>query len=156
MEILSNSSEDTLRLGGAIGRVLAFGDVVCLEGELGTGKTVVARGIARGRGHRGVVPSPTFLIIHPYQSVSFCHVDAFRLGGPEELIDAGIEEYLDGDWICAVEWAGKVRAALPSGALTVRLEFAEDENGRRITLGGGGEWQKRLECVRTEFERDAG
>ena len=156
MEVLSNSAEDTLRLGDAIGGVLALGDVVCLEGELGTGKTVVARGIARGRGHRGVVPSPTFLIIHQYQSVGFCHVDAFRLGGPEELIGAGIEEYLDGDWICVVEWAGRVRAALPSGALTVRLEFAGEEDRRRITLGGGGEWKKRLECVRTEFERDAG
>jgi len=156
LEVLSNLPEDTLRLGDVIGGIVAPGDVVFLEGELGTGKTVVARGIARGRGHRGVVPSPTFLIIHPYQSIGLCHVDAFRLGGPEELIDAGIEEYLDGDWICAVEWAGRVRAALPPGALTVRLEFAEDENQRRITLGGGGEWKKRLERVRTEFERDAG
>ena len=155
MEVLSNSSEDTLRLGGAIGGILFPGDVVCLEGELGTGKTVVARGIAGGRGHRGVVTSPTFLIIHPYPLASFCHVDAFRLEGPDELIEAGIEEYLDGEWICAVEWACRVRAALPPGALTVRLEFTEDDNRRRITLEGGGEWECRLEGVRRELERDA-
>lgn len=155
MELLSDSAEYTLRLGNALGAVLVPGDVVCLEGELGTGKTVVARGIAGGRGHREAVPSPTFLIIHTYPRVAFCHVDAFRLEGSADLIDAGIEEYLDGRWICAVEWAGRVRAALPTGALTVRLEFTPEDDHRRITVECPGEWGPKMERLRKELEPDA-
>lgn len=136
MQTTSRSPEATLELGARLARLLSPGDVVCLEGELGTGKTVLVRGIARGLGFDGPVQSPTFTIIHLYPEQRLCHVDAFRLSGPGDLIDAGIEEYLEGDWICAVEWAERVRAALPADALTARLTFGRGEEDRIIEFVG--------------------
>ncbi len=144
MELVSDSIDKTISLGMVLGRSLAAGDVVCLEGELGTGKTVMVRGIARGRGYTGVVPSPTFTIIHTYPEVRLCHADAFRLGGADELLEAGIEEYMEGDWVLAVEWADRVRDALPEDALTVRLVFGRKDNERLLTIEGSGEDGNRL------------
>lgn len=147
MELESASPGETLRMGQLLGRALAEGDVVCLEGELGTGKTVMVRGIARGRGYGGPVTSPTFTIIHCYAPARLCHVDAFRLSGPEDLIDAGIDEYLEGDWVCAVEWADRVRAAFPAEALTVRLRFGDADDARLITIEETASWAERLSGV---------
>ncbi|MCJ7745688.1 MAG: tRNA (adenosine(37)-N6)-threonylcarbamoyltransferase complex ATPase subunit type 1 TsaE [Actinobacteria bacterium] len=144
MELISDSIDKTISLGMILGRSLAPGDVVCLEGELGTGKTVMVHGIARGRGHTGTVPSPTFTIIHTYPGVRLCHADAFRLSGADELLDAGIEEYLGGDWVLAVEWADRVRDALPGDALTVHLAFGNDDNERLLTIEATGERGLRL------------
>lgn len=144
MELVSDSVDKTISLGMVLGRSLALGDVVCLEGELGTGKTVMVRGIARGRGYTGAVPSPTFTIIHTYPEVRLCHADAFRLGSADELLEAGIEEYMEGDWVLAVEWADRVRDALPEDALTVRLAFGGEDNERLLTIEGTGEHGSRL------------
>jgi tRNA threonylcarbamoyladenosine biosynthesis protein TsaE len=122
----SGSQETSAGIGAFLSSVLEPGDVLCLEGPLGTGKTVLVRGLARGRGWAGPVPSPTFTIINPYPEIGLCHVDAFRLSGADELVEAGIEEYLDGDWVCAVEWAERVRPALPARALEVSLAFGEE------------------------------
>ena len=142
----SDSEERSLSLGVAIGAALSPGDLVCLEGELGTGKTVLVRGIARGRGYHGPVTSPTFTIIHAYPEALLCHVDAFRLRSAHELLDAGIEEYLD-DWTCAVEWALNVRGALPSEVLEVALEFGDGEDERLIVLEGTGRYERLVGLV---------
>jgi tRNA threonylcarbamoyladenosine biosynthesis protein TsaE len=144
LELVSDSIDKTISLGKALGRSLAPGDIVCLEGELGTGKTVMVRGIARGLGYTGAVPSPTFTIIHLYPAVRLCHTDAFRLGSAIELLEAGIEEYMEGDWVLAVEWADRVRDALPEDALTVRLAFGAEDNERLLTIEGSGERGSRL------------
>jgi len=144
LELLSDSVDKTISLGMVLGRSLAPGDVVCLEGELGTGKTVMVRGIARGRGYTGAVPSPTFTIIHTYPGVRLCHADAFRLGSADELLEAGIDEYLDGDWVLTVEWSDRVRDALPEDALTVRLAFGEEDNERLLTIEAAGERSRQL------------
>jgi tRNA threonylcarbamoyladenosine biosynthesis protein TsaE len=141
--IVSGSRERTLQIGAGIGASLLRGDVLCLEGDLGTGKTVIVQGLAGALGYGGNVPSPTFTIINPYPEIGLCHVDAFRLDSPGDLIDAGIEEYLEGDWICAVEWAERVRRALPERALEARIAFgfAEDERVIRLAIAGG--WNGR-------------
>lgn len=144
MELESTSPGETIEVGRLLGRALADGEVICLEGELGTGKTVMVRGIARGRGYTGPVTSPTFTIIHCYPAARLCHVDAFRLSDPSDLVDAGIDEYLEGEWACAVEWADRVRAALPAGALIVRLRFGEAEDDRLITIEDEATWADRL------------
>jgi tRNA threonylcarbamoyladenosine biosynthesis protein TsaE len=151
----SGSRDETFEIGSLLGELLDAGDVLCLEGDLGTGKTVLVQGLARARRYDGPVPSPTFTIINPYPEIALCHVDAFRLSGPGELIDTGIEEYLDGDWICAVEWAEKVRQALPAKALEVRIEFgaAEDDRTLCVTLAGG--WDGRAGRMKSELSRYA-
>lgn len=147
----SNSVNDTLSFARALGHVLRAGDVLCLSGELGTGKTVFVKGIASALGYSGEITSPTFTIIHPYPEIGLCHVDAFRLGSARELVEAGLEEYLDGDWICAVEWAEKVRDALPDRALLVLFEFAELENSRRIAIRPEGGWDGRANSILRGF-----
>jgi len=138
LEFLSGSVDRTLSLGARLGRSLAPGDLVRLEGELGTGKTVMVRGIAMGLGHKGAVPSPTFTIIHTYPEVRLCHADAFRLEGAEDLIEAGIEEFLDNEWVIAVEWADRVMKALPGDSIDVRIVFGDGDNDRILTIEGTG------------------
>jgi tRNA threonylcarbamoyladenosine biosynthesis protein TsaE len=153
--LMSGSDQNSSEIGAFMASVLEPGDVLCLEGPLGTGKTVLVRGLARGRGYGGPVPSPTFTIINPYPEIGLCHVDAFRLSGPEELIEAGIEEYLDGDWVCAVEWAQRVRGALPSRALEVSLAFGDRDDDRLISVAPAGQWDGRWLMIETELGRYA-
>ena len=143
LTLRSDSQDRTLQIGQALASVLAGGDVVCLEGDLGAGKTVLVRGLARARGFDGPVPSPTFTIINPYPEIGLCHVDAFRLSGALELLDAGMDEYLDESWVCAVEWAEKVRRALPERALEVTITFGERTDDRSIRIRTAGGWDGR-------------
>ena len=149
--IKSESEERSLSLGRTIGAALSPGDVLCLEGELGTGKTVLVRGVARGMGYTGPVTSPTFTIIHVYPEVRLCHVDAYRLDGGDQLIGAGVDDFLDGEWVCAIEWAERVRTALPANTLTLSLAFGDADNERLITLRETGGWDGRLAAVIKEI-----
>lgn len=143
MTLNSGSAGRTLQIGAALARILVPGDTLRLEGELGTGKTVLVRGMARSLGYEGPITSPTFTLINPYPEIALCHVDAFRLSGGDELLEAGIEEYLEGDWICAVEWADRVDTAMPARSLEVRLAFGEREEDRVINLVTLGGWDGR-------------
>ncbi len=126
------SSEEMRRLGEALGALLGPGDVVGLIGELGAGKTVLAQGVALGLGVRARVTSPTFTIIHEHRGrVPFYHVDVYRLGAPSDTEGLGLEEYLSGDGVAAVEWADKIEALLPPERLDVE-----------IGIGAGGDWRE--------------
>jgi tRNA threonylcarbamoyladenosine biosynthesis protein TsaE len=143
----SGSSGQTSRIGAALAGILVEGDVVCLDGELGAGKTVLVQGIAGALGYDGAVPSPTFTIINPYSEIRLCHVDAFRLADAGELVEAGIEEYLDAEWICAVEWAGRVRGALPDTSLEVRISFGAGDDDRRLSFSATGDYAGRASVM---------
>lgn len=134
--------------------MLSPGDTVCFDGELGTGKTVLIRGMVEGLGGPEVVTSPTFTIMHIYPEIRLCHVDAFRLENPDQLIGAGIDDYLDGSWICAVEWAEKVRRALPGNSISVRLSFGVDEDGRSIEIYGPEGWSGKLAALEKGLGND--
>lgn len=138
----------TLEIGKTLGRRLVPGDVLCLEGELGTGKSVIARGIAIGMGWRGAVPSPSFTIIRLYPDIMFCHVDAFRITNEDELLECGIEEFFGGPWVCAVEWAEKVRRIIPKENVTLRIYYTPVEEERTIYpefLGSEERWRELRE-----------
>ena len=98
--------EAMVALGEHLGRELAAPMVVFLRGELGAGKTTLARGVLRAKGYSGAVKSPTYTLVEPYelQGVTLYHFDLYRLGDPEELEYVGIRDYLDGDSIVLVEW----------------------------------------------------
>lgn len=132
LRIISHSPEETRTLGEKLAARLAPGDVVILEGELGAGKSELARGIARGLGVTETVTSPSFTILNVYESgrCPLYHFDWYRLESAEELFELGLEEYLGGDGIAVVEWAEKCPEALPEKTIRIRLEATGDEERR--------------------------
>lgn len=132
----SASPEETCRLGAAIGRHASAGDLIALIGELGSGKTVLVQGLARGLGvdPATYVSSPTFTIMHRYLGrLPLYHVDLYRIETPEAFATLGLDDCLEGDGVAAVEWAEHGWGMLPRERLTVRLRQTGSE-ARAIEL----------------------
>jgi tRNA threonylcarbamoyladenosine biosynthesis protein TsaE len=126
--------------------VLAPGDVLCLYGDLGAGKTTFVQGLARALGVAAPVTSPTFTLIHEYHEgrLPLFHFDVYRLGGPEELAALPFDDYLGAGGVTVIEWADKVAPALPAERLDITLHDAAEDAARRITLEGRGPRWARL------------
>ena len=124
MQIISNSVNDTLKIGKAIARNLEKGDIVCLFGQLGSGKTVLTQGIAAGLGvKRNKVISPSFVLLCQYSEsrLPFYHFDLYRLKTARDIFALGYEEYFYSDGIAVIEWADRLRYILPREFLKIRL-----------------------------------
>jgi tRNA threonylcarbamoyladenosine biosynthesis protein TsaE len=135
VEFYSSCEEDTLEIARALGAVLVPGDVVALSGDLGAGKTVFCKGVGEALGipaDRIVSPSFTIVTEHP-GTVPFLHVDVYRLSSEREAADIGLEEVLNGEGICLVEWAEKIATMLPNSCIKVKFSFLT-EGGRRLIL----------------------
>jgi tRNA threonylcarbamoyladenosine biosynthesis protein TsaE len=135
----------TERLAGAIADALAPGDVVALQGDLGAGKTTLARAILAALGHEGEVPSPTFQIIEVYDPpavrLPVVHADFYRLAHPAEADEIGLDDYRDGAALLA-EWPDHAGGFdHEPGCLTIRMEIRE--NTRRAIVEPGQVWQER-------------
>ena len=124
---------DTLALGGALATGIAPGMVIFLEGELGAGKTTLARGLLRGLGYLGKVKSPTFTLVEVYEvsRLYLYHFDFYRFRDPQELGEAGFREYFNPQSVCLVEWPDKA-AGLPAADLRVVLQVAG--SGRNVSI----------------------
>ena len=135
MLTVTNSAAETKALGEKLAARLKAGDVVVLEGELGAGKSELARGIARGLGVTETVTSPSFTILNVYERgrCPLYHFDWYRLESEEELYELGMDEYLGGDGIAVIEWAERCPEAVPENVLRIRLEVTGGES-RRITV----------------------
>jgi len=142
---LSRSPEETERLGEGLAKRLQAGDVVALSGELGTGKTTLVRGIARGLGVKeDEVASPSFTIINEYpSSPPLYHIDFYRLERLEELTEIGYWEYLEGEGIVVIEWADRIPEAIPPASIWLTLRFRQGEE-REIKVKGEGEIFRRI------------
>lgn len=144
-EFFSNSPEQTRRLGIQLGGLLRPGDLICLEGELGAGKTTLVQGLAAGWGSPQQVTSPTFVIINLYtrgDGQHFTHLDAYRLESAAEAQDLDLDEYL-GRGPMVVEWADNIEPALPAERLWLKLYWVEEAR-RRIELSPEGERYRGL------------
>lgn len=135
----------TLALGGALAPLLAPGMVIFLEGDLGTGKTTLVRGLLRALGFTGKVKSPTFTLVEVYviSRLNLYHFDFYRFEQPEEYLDAGLDEYFTDAGICLVEWPDKAGAYLPPADLHLRLSVVAD--GRKAELLAGS--AKGQQCL---------
>jgi tRNA threonylcarbamoyladenosine biosynthesis protein TsaE len=134
------SAAETEALAAGLAPHLAAGDLLCLSGELGTGKTCFVRGLARGLGVTRPVTSPSFVLVHEYRGrLPLYHLDLYRLRGPEEAFD--LEEYFHtGDAVVVVEWADRAAGMLPERRLDVFFSFAdEDPDGRNVSFVARGE-----------------
>lgn len=142
----TRSEEETKDLAARISRLLVPGDVLLLAGELGTGKTCFVKGLAEGLGVEEKVLSPTFTLLREYRGrVPLYHLDAYRLEGPDDLFDLGVEEYLEGEGIMAVEWGDRVREFFKEDYLEVEISFGMPADERHIRLfPRGSSWECRL------------
>jgi tRNA threonylcarbamoyladenosine biosynthesis protein TsaE len=114
------------------------GLIIWLQGDLGAGKTTFARGFLRGLGYQGVVKSPTYTLVEPYEpvpGVSCYHFDLYRLADAEELEFTGARDYFDDNSLCLIEWPEKAAACLPEPDIEVRLVL--NNTGRQMTLIAG-------------------
>jgi tRNA threonylcarbamoyladenosine biosynthesis protein TsaE len=142
---VTRSTDETLAVAGAVGELLGPGDVVSLIGDLGAGKTVFARGIARAVGVTDPVVSPSFTIVREYEGrVPRVHIDVYRIDTIQELHDLGFEELVRDDAVTVVEWGDAIDALLPRERLDVRLHPGGVDEERVVELDGHGpSWQRR-------------
>lgn len=132
--IISRSVDETVRLGERLGQVLTAGSFVSLSGELGSGKTHFVRGVASGLGVEAAVPvtSPTFTLLNEYPGrIPLYHFDLYRLGGANDAVELGFDEYFHGGGASLVEWAERLGEELPCERLDVSLSYL-DESTRRL------------------------
>ncbi|MFC2030442.1 tRNA (adenosine(37)-N6)-threonylcarbamoyltransferase complex ATPase subunit type 1 TsaE [Chloroflexota bacterium] len=154
LDFISHSPAQSLRLGTRLGSLLQVGDIICLEGDLGTGKTCLTQGMGRGMGITQPITSPTFTLVAEYQPPSagplLYHVDLYRLHAPiEEAWAFGLDEYLSGIGVCVIEWAERIAEALPSERLWITLHHL-DASKRSITMTAqGNHYDKLLRRFRT-------
>lgn len=122
--IETTSPEETFEAGKQLGLLAKPGDVYTLNGDLGVGKTVFTKGMAKGLGITEYVNSPTFTIVQVYESgrLPFYHFDVYRIGDIEEMDEIGYEDYFYGDGVCIVEWAELVAELIPSTAKKITIE----------------------------------
>lgn len=146
VHILSKSAEQTLRLGERLARHFKKGDVVCLQGDLGSGKTTLIKGIAKGLNVNPVeVNSPTFVLMNAYQGrrparrggLPMYHFDLYRLENTAQIGALGYEEFFYGDGICVIEWAERLGVLTPKEYLRVELKH-KGENERSIKFSAVG------------------
>jgi len=137
MQYITNSPEETEKLGATLGKTIKPGAVIAYRGDLGAGKTAFTRGLARGLGSCELVTSPTYTIVNEYLGgrMPLFHFDMYRLRSSDDLWDIGWEDYLDRGGVCAVEWSENVADALEYPIIITIEKLGEDS--RRITIEGG-------------------
>ena len=135
----SYSAEETARIAAEFGHAASPGDIICLSGPLGAGKTVFAQGFAKGLGYTGRVTSPTFTIMQEFEGgrLPLYHFDLYRLeGGTTDLEGIGYEDYFFAGGVCLIEWPEMATDAMPPNALMVeiRADFARGAEFREIRI----------------------
>lgn len=140
MIIETRKPDETFAFAEKLGKHAVPGQVYALNGDLGVGKTVFAKGLAAGLGVTEPVSSPTFTIVQEYRTgrIPFYHFDVYRIEEPEEMEEIGYEDYFYGDGVCLIEWSDLIRDILPDRMIRVTIEKDPDKgfDYRRITIEG--------------------
>lgn len=137
-----NSIDETTKLGLSLGKLVNSGDIICLTGDLGTGKTHITKGIARGLGIDEMITSPTFNIVNEYTTgrLKLNHFDVYRVSDPDEIYAIGFDDYIFSDAVSIIEWANYIEEILPRDFLHINIskDLSKNENYRNITLKSYG------------------
>jgi tRNA threonylcarbamoyladenosine biosynthesis protein TsaE len=151
-EIITRSPEQTLALGRRLGELLRPGDVVCLEGALGTGKTCLTKGIGMGLNVVGKIVSPTFVYINEYGPEGpgpyLYHVDLYRVEDASSLYNLGLDDYVYGDGVTVIEWAERAKDLLPSQRLWVTIRDLGGQRRCFVFTGMGDRYQATVSALR--------
>lgn len=144
--LTTGSEEETYNVGRIMGTLCHAGTVIALVGDLGAGKTVLTKGIAKSLGIEREPNSPTFVILNIYEGkFQLNHFDLYRISDPEELDDIGFGEIIYGEGVSVIEWADKISHILPEDTITVEISHGDGENNRfhdkrKIIIKGNKEW----------------
>ena len=146
LKITLDGLKETEKFGMKLGSILKGGEVICLIGELGAGKTNLTKSIAKGLGVKDYVTSPTFTLINEYKGANFplYHFDVYRLEGVEDILDLGFEEYFYSKGVTIVEWGNKIEKALPEDVLTIEMKMGSYIYERVLNLSSSGELSNRI------------
>ncbi len=146
LQIVSNSPEQTRKIGMKLGELAASGDVILLVGPLGAGKTCLTQGIARGLGIHEYTASPSFVLVREYHQgkLPLYHIDLYRLDRVEEVAQLGLDDYLYGDGVCVVEWADKGSSVLPEEHLLIELQVVSPLKRKLSFMPKGTRYMKML------------
>jgi len=150
MDFFSRSPEQTRRVGRRLGGALQTGDVICLQGELGAGKTTFVQGIAQGWGSMNSVSSPTFILVNEYQRADHSqlfHMDAYRLDSTLEAEELDLDSML-ADGALIIEWPERMDGLVPAERLWVRLEHVDEEEREMKFKASGRRYDELLELIR--------
>ncbi|MGB3367459.1 MAG: tRNA (adenosine(37)-N6)-threonylcarbamoyltransferase complex ATPase subunit type 1 TsaE [Acidaminobacteraceae bacterium] len=133
--LITKNEDETIELGKKIGALLTMGDIVCLTGDLGAGKTAITKAIARQLGIEEHVTSPTFTIVNQYYGkVNLNHFDVYRINHVDEMYDIGYEEYFYSEAINIVEWANLIWELIPDEHIWIDIRIGEDPLERIFTI----------------------
>ena len=143
-ELVSHSPDETQRLGQLIGERASPGDIYLLIGTLGTGKTCLTQGIARGLSIDDYVMSPSFVLVRELHGrLPLYHIDLYRLDNIEEIVELGLDSYLYGNGVCVIEWAEKGLSVLPEEHLLIQMSYISDTE-RRLQLTPNGDRYEKI------------
>lgn len=141
MEFIVDRVEQTIELGRQLGALVRPGDIICLVGDLGTGKTHITKGIAQGLKVEDYITSPTFTIVNEYTGrLKLYHFDVYRVYDPDEIAAIGFDEYIFSDAVSIIEWANYIEELIPSEHIKINITKLPEhgENFRKIVIEGSG------------------
>jgi tRNA threonylcarbamoyladenosine biosynthesis protein TsaE len=155
LDFVSNSAAQTERLGVRLGELLKPGDLLCLEGDLGAGKTCLARGISRGWGAVRSATSPTFTLVNEYaralDGLPLFHLDCYRLQGSQDAVAIGLDDMLEVPGVMMIEWPERIASVLPADRLWISLRWTS-RTKRGVCFSAEGQ---RAEKLLTDFRISA-
>ncbi|MBU3156816.1 tRNA (adenosine(37)-N6)-threonylcarbamoyltransferase complex ATPase subunit type 1 TsaE [Clostridium estertheticum] len=137
MEYIVTTVDETYKIGELIGSLVNSGDIICLIGDLGTGKTHLTKGIAKGLDIKDNITSPTFTIVNEYTGrLKLYHFDVYRVNDPDEIEAIGFDEYIFSDGVSVIEWANYIEEIIPPNKLTITIEKLPElgDNYRKINM----------------------
>jgi tRNA threonylcarbamoyladenosine biosynthesis protein TsaE len=138
-EMISRSPEETEALGLKLGKILEAGTILCLSGDLGTGKTTLTKSIAKSLGVEEYVTSPSYTIVNEYEGrLPVYHFDVYRINEIEELYEIGYEEYFFGRGVTIIEWASMIMELIPDEAVKIEIERLDEQERKFVITGPEG------------------